>query len=458
MVARPHHLLEAPSGLRAQVESVASDDVAALNAPLDRVAVVEGVAGQLALLPRMHAFGLWLEEQVGSVSAGISYFLRRAGGTYTLAPPPPGVERLARLAVRHGRTVVAGPLADATDDGLARRGTVPSRSAGTVAAIPFHVSADGVPGALVAATRGVDGFRRRDLRLLAHAGRQVALSLSALRDLAAARALAQQLCTANEGLQALSQLSADFLGVVAHELRAPVAGVSARAWMLDEYWPRLSEEQRRQSVQAIGRRAWSMERLLDGLLTFSRLEAGQSIEVAPQATDLGPIVRRVVETLVEEHPGRVVDMMLPLDVPLALADAGRVEQVLVNLIHNALKFSTGPVQVRAGAQRAEVVVQVVDHGPGIASADLPRLFQKFVRLRAPDGLRRPGTGIGLFLSKAIVDAHGGRLWVESRPGPGAGSTFSMALPRADCCSSHIAPAAAGRQLRRSADGVHPDHR
>jgi signal transduction histidine kinase len=167
-----------------------------------------------------------------------------------------------------------------------------------------------------------------------------------------------------------------------------------------------------------------IDAMLQDLVKVVALESGQvMLERVPVA--LPSLLDHLRETLAATLPMERVELRLPADLPPLLADPGRFERVLVNLISNALKYSDGPVTVDAAGQDGSVVVSVRDHGPGIAPDDLPRLFTKY--FRAPGAReQREGLGLGLYISRLLVEAHGGRIWAESTPG--AGSTFRVAIP------------------------------
>lgn len=226
----------------------------------------------------------------------------------------------------------------------------------------------------------------------------------------------------------LAQSLTEFISLVAHELRAPAAGILAHAWTVDQYWDSLSAEERRHSVQSIARRAQRLERLIRNLLTYSRLETGIQLDLSLRDVDLRQVIEKASGELQEEHRGRQIQLELPERIPV-VADEDRTEQVLVNLIENAFKFSPedAPVVVRVGGEPRHVEIQVIDRGSGIPQKDIPLLFRRFSRLRSTGGDGQSGTGIGLYLSKTLVEAQGGKIWVTSEEG--AGSVFSFTLPR-----------------------------
>jgi two-component system phosphate regulon sensor histidine kinase PhoR len=166
------------------------------------------------------------------------------------------------------------------------------------------------------------------------------------------------------------------------------------------------------------------------LLDLARIESGGS-QLLLDDVDLGRLVMESVERLrpFAERQGITLEVDVAAGLPLVRGEASRLGQVLVNLVHNAIKFSpTGQrVEVHVVARDGEVAASVTDHGIGIAAADLPRVFERFYkadRSRTSGG----GTGLGLAIARHIVDGHGGRLTVESTEG--AGATFTMTLPAA----------------------------
>jgi signal transduction histidine kinase len=162
---------------------------------------------------------------------------------------------------------------------------------------------------------------------------------------------------------------------------------------------------------------------------MAKAEAGM-LRIHPQAVDLETVVKTAVTSLLAQARLKGVTLDVATDGPLPLdADAQRVTQVLYNLVGNALKFTPpeGRVMVRASRQRESARVDVVDTGRGLTAEEAARLFRPFVQVHDPAEVQDKGTGLGLFISKQLVEAHGGRIWVES-PGRGHGSTFAFELP------------------------------
>ena len=174
--------------------------------------------------------------------------------------------------------------------------------------------------------------------------------------------------------------------------------------------------------------------MVDELLDLSRIEAGRTLQMA-EGVDMSRLAADSAERLrlFGERQGVTLRLETPAGLPSVRGDAARLGQVVVNLVHNAIKFSPdgGEVTIRTGVEDGHVKVSIEDHGIGIPRAAIDRIFERFykvdrARLRAEAG---GGTGLGLAIARHVVEQHGGRIWVESREG--AGSTFAFTLPAAD---------------------------
>jgi len=217
------------------------------------------------------------------------------------------------------------------------------------------------------------------------------------------------------------------LGVVAHDLRNPLALVSLQAAILRSCGTE-PERRSKKTAEAIERAVTRMNRLIQDLLDVARLEAGRlSIEQA--RVPAGQVVSDSVEAQKLLASSASIDLRLDVarDVPEVWGDLDRLLQVFENLIGNAVKFTPpkGRIVVGAAPGDGEVLFWVADTGPGIAAEDLPHLFDRFWQARKAE---RHGAGLGLPIVKGIVEAHGGRIWVESAPG--CGSTFFFTIPTA----------------------------
>jgi signal transduction histidine kinase len=253
--------------------------------------------------------------------------------------------------------------------------------------------------------------------------------VSAFRDITERKRLEQHLRWQNERLQELDRLKSAFVGSVSHELRTPLTAIKGYAEFLEDGIGGELPTQQQAFVGEILQGAARLERLVDDLLDFARLESGAFKLVLAEA-DLVSKVRAIAHALKPQALEGAITLTLDVpDTPVPLRmDAGRIEQVLNNLVGNALKF-TPPggrvtVSVRPGAEA--VRVEVADTGDGIAPAHLPHLFDRFYQVDNTSTRRVGGAGLGLTISKALVEAHGGTIGVETTPGKG--STFWFTLP------------------------------
>jgi PAS domain S-box-containing protein len=233
-------------------------------------------------------------------------------------------------------------------------------------------------------------------------------------------------------IQRLEQLDAlrnEFLALVTHEMRTPVAIIGGFAEQLGTGWNELSEGEKLESVDAIFRNARSLHHLVEESLQVVRIDAGQ-FEYDLRPVSLAVEVKRVVADLPPADADRV-RVSVRRGLPLVRCDPDRHWQILTNLLSNALKFSPPGSKIEVGLSRrgATVEVAVRDRGPGIERAALPKLFHKFSRLGGPEQQTFPGTGLGLYIAKALVEAQGGNIRVRSKAG--TGSTFAYTLPVAE---------------------------
>jgi PAS domain S-box-containing protein len=228
------------------------------------------------------------------------------------------------------------------------------------------------------------------------------------------------------GERYIDEMKTQLLSTVSHELRTPLASIKGFASTLlrdDVQWDAASQ---REFLQIIDQEADRLDELIANLLAMSRLEAGVL------RMDLGPVapaalIEEAVDGLRPRMPGRTIVVEVPEGLPEVRADARRLRQVLHNLVENACKYSTGgEIRVRARQEGPELVVSVSDQGIGIAPNHLERIFERFYQVDGAATRPAGGVGLGLSICKGLVEAHGGRIWAESRPG--VGSTFSFSLP------------------------------
>jgi signal transduction histidine kinase len=273
-------------------------------------------------------------------------------------------------------------------------------------------------GAISVVRREPRAFSQGEIELLSLLGRLVGSAVQNIRAYEVERTTAEE-------LRRLSALRADFVSLVSHELRSPMASVIGSARTLQLRWRELNPEQRESFLALIAHETARLADLITDVLDTSRIEAG-TFSYSFDDVDLAPLLRdsaSAAERGQDEVPVRAV-VHGPL--PPVRGDRERLRQVLVNLIDNAVKYSPPGEEVRVDAQSANgrVVVDVSDSGPGIPPEHQSIIFEKFGRVKG--GPAKPGTGLGLFIARSIAEAHGGSLVVRS--GSEQGATFTLSLP------------------------------
>jgi PAS domain S-box-containing protein len=216
----------------------------------------------------------------------------------------------------------------------------------------------------------------------------------------------------------------EIVSTVSHELRSPLTSVKGYTGLLLSRWERLSDDQKKEMLEQVNHDADRVKRLIDELLDISRLETGR-LYLRRQMVDLAPLVGSVIEKVRLEWPGLDVAVTFAEDVPEVYADPDKLTQVLTNLVENACKYaSPAGMRVNAEVVANEVALSVADAGEGIPESDLPKVFTKFFRR----DLGKPtGSGLGLWISRGLVEAHGGRLTASSNPGEGTMFRFTLPL-------------------------------
>jgi PAS domain S-box-containing protein len=224
------------------------------------------------------------------------------------------------------------------------------------------------------------------------------------------------------------EIKSTFISVISHELKTPVSIIKGYAGTLRREDAQWDEETVREGLDIIEEESDRLDGLISDLLDASRAQAG-SLKLEMGDVHVPKLAQRVVEGFRLQTDIHQIELDFPSDFPPVIADQERLRQVLSNLVRNAIKYSPRGGKIRLGgyADRDKVTVYVTDEGIGIPLDEQPRLFQRFYRLDSSLRRRTQGMGLGLYLCRAIVEAHGGRIWVESAPGQG--STFYFTLPR-----------------------------
>jgi len=220
----------------------------------------------------------------------------------------------------------------------------------------------------------------------------------------------------------------DFIATISHELRTPMAAVYGAAQTLLRSDVEFRPDQKRELLEMIASQASRLSQITEEVLLTTRLDRGD-MRVEQEPVDVAELARAAVSTLESQlPPSLVIDLEIDPDVPPASGDRDRIQQVLLNLLDNAVKYGGGPVRVRAEGANGVVRITVSDSGPGIAFLEQKLIFEKFYR-SDPQLSRAPGgTGLGLYISRELAKRMGGSLDVRSHPG--AGATFVLELPRA----------------------------
>jgi len=234
--------------------------------------------------------------------------------------------------------------------------------------------------------------------------------------------LADETSKARREIEA-EQLRNSLLSSVSHDLRTPLAVITGSTSTLLESGPGITDATRQDLLKTVLEEAEHLNRLIRNLLDMTRLESG-AVKVRKEWIPLEELVGAALNRVDSRLTGRELHVDLPRSLPLVPCDPVLIEQTLINLLENAAKYSTGPIDVTAAARGAEVVVAVADRGPGIAPGQELRIFDKFQRAGREGNPE--GVGLGLTICRAIVTAHGGRIWAQNRADGGA--SFQFALP------------------------------
>ena len=263
-------------------------------------------------------------------------------------------------------------------------------------------------------------FKKQELELVGLLGRLVASAVQNIRAYEAERSRVEE-------LRRLSALRADFVSLVSHELRAPMASVVGSAQTLRQRWRQLTSDQRESFLALIGSETERLAALVGDVMDTSRIEAG-TFTYRFGDVDLCALVHDSVAGVALAQDEVIVTAEVRGELPSVRGDRDRLQQVLTNLLDNAVKFSPAGEEVRVSAfrQDSRVRIEVADRGPGVPPEEQRMIFEKFGRGHTAGSPVTPGTGLGLFIARSIAEAHGGSLELQSTPDQGA--TFALTLP------------------------------
>lgn len=397
-----------------------------LTAPLDLRALLRAVMDKIANVldpAEMGVVMLWDQ------SAGV---LRpEAAFGYDLAV-------LGDMGLRPGESITG----KVWDDGKARLLTTPAEVAEAMAdmrtanrsAMSRALGSNTLPRSALAAPLcvGVHKFGVLVLETLHRPVEFTASDLPFIQTLADLIALAIDRARLGEEADEIRQakeadrLRAEVMAALSHELRTPLAAIKgySTALLMDEVaWP---EEKRQEFLQLIDNECDNLQTMIGDILDSSLIDVGQ-LAVEPQPVRLSKLAREVVAEMQRHSEIHRLVIDIPADMPIVDVDPRRIRQVFRNLLDNAIKYSPhgGLVMIRGEARTRDVVISVSDEGVGISPEDLIPLFEKYFRVKSPTGYHVAGTGLGLPVARAIVEAHGGRIWAESKVGQGTTLFFSL---------------------------------
>ncbi|HPZ08266.1 MAG TPA: ATP-binding protein [Candidatus Eremiobacteraeota bacterium] len=223
----------------------------------------------------------------------------------------------------------------------------------------------------------------------------------------------------------IEKMKSEFVSIVSHDLRSPLTSVKGYASMILHYNDRLNSDKKKEFLEIIIREVERLVRLIKSLLDLAKIESGR-FECQKIKFDIIPLIKNVIDTY-RSSENHTINMNIPEGFPVIIGDPDQLEQVLHNLVANAIKYSPdgGEVEVGGEIEDNKAIIYVRDHGMGIPEDEVEGVFEKFHRVKT--GRKIVGAGLGLFITKNIIDAHGGRIWVESSHGQGSKFVFSLNL-------------------------------
>jgi len=228
----------------------------------------------------------------------------------------------------------------------------------------------------------------------------------------------------------LNRMKSNLISTVSHELRTPLATIKGYATMILDYFPQLSIAEKREYIKSIDSSSDRLTKIIEDLLETSRLESGL-LKLKKSPTSLVRLIKDITDETHKKVNHHVFTISLDKRLPVVSIDATRIGQVLDNLIDNAIKYSPEGTEILISGTKygRELVIGVTDHGPGIPADELTKIFDRMFQSEDKQYSGKDGIGLGLYICRRLVEAHGGTIWAESTPGKG--STIKFTLPLAD---------------------------
>jgi signal transduction histidine kinase len=400
-------------GRRADLLDAANRCARALNSSLDLDEASTEFIRELRGLVPFDRMAIVLAEE------GVAHVIATSGAQADEMMPPGTIlsldDSVLAEVVSRGQTVVRGDMS--VDLHYSEEAQLLRLGVRTRVVAPLLAGAR-VIGLISVGRSEPNSFTEHEIELVSLLGR---LAASAVQNI---RAYESERRTVEE-LRRLSALRADFISLVSHELRSPMAAVIGAARTLQFRWRELQPDQREAFLALIGDETARLASLVGDVLDTSRIDAG-TFSYRFGDVDVGVLVQESVATAAITQDEVPVTADVSTSLPIVRGDAQRLRQVVGNLIDNAVKYSRAgsSVQVSVAGLNGNVTVSVRDEGLGIASEDQRLIFEKFGRVSG--GNTKPGTGLGLYIARSIAEAHGGSLAVASAQGRGA--TFTLTLP------------------------------
>jgi len=226
------------------------------------------------------------------------------------------------------------------------------------------------------------------------------------------------------------RIKSEFISSAAHELLTPLTSIRGYVEMLQSADADLDSRQRGEFLATVYHQTEVLERIVDDMLDLGRIESGQKIRVQCVQADFGQVIEKAIATFRQIFPGRKIEVSFPEDLPPLLIDPIRIDQVLANLLSNAAKYSSSDTPIFLSVSRMNnlVACRVQDQGIGMTPEQLEHIFEYFYRVDTSD-TKRSGLGLGLSISKLIIEEHEGTIRIESEPGIGTTVVFTLAIPR-----------------------------
>lgn len=318
---------------------------------------------------------------------------------------------------KQAKPIIIDDFTDSTDKNLE---PLKKKTIQSFGGIPLSILGEsiGVMGVVTSATH--QEMTDNNIELLTGIAREITIAVR--------NAQLYEAASSAKALQELDNMRTEFLANVSHELRTPLAVIKGSANSLLQSDVIFDESTRQYFLQSIDKDADTLTRLVDDLLMMSRLEA-EALEVKRKPYKLSEVIGTIQDRLDNLTVKHQLMINVPDDLPPVNIDDIRIGQVLTNLIENAVKFSDDNTSIRVEAENngKDIIVSVTDQGSGIPTELHEKIFERFFQGNGSKAGRRKGTGLGLSICRGIVEAHGGKIWVESQPDQGARFNFSLPL-------------------------------